>query len=481
MPKLHNIEKLTPNLSIGVQVGKGTQDIVSKGVWTARIKFSGQIAKFRSTKVKYGGGNEELKKQAIKRAYELLQPETEVYASGGDINKVYYAKRLLLNWEDFVIASVEDFEAYGTTTDIAGGRGHWTKPKWIKLKNNNIYLNAFLRSLDTSREESRRIESITKREWDTYDNWLQRNAIKYSPRRKALSVESRLRQITALRLFLSWCYEKEYIEDIPSIKRPSRGGVRGARERKRREILPEDYKNIVKYTREKYLEGGDIYQGYRDYQYLFHLWIMILANTGIRPPTGGTKHTLMKWGHVDFSDPERPLLLRPDEKLHTYAAIIMPNAVTYINELRTFYEEQRGMPCTKDDYIFRHTCDRKTAFGRWEVRKGDPVYSFRGQWVNMVETLGLAKKGDLQSERVSPSSLRAWFITSRLYADERVDILQLARATGTSVGQIEERYARLDTRRSYDWLSAGGHLSEGERKYEIINGTTYYVGHEKVE
>ena len=64
----------------------------------------------------------------------------------------------------------------------------------------------------------------------------------------------------------------------------------------------------------------------------------------------------------------------------------------------------------------------------------------------MVEALGLAEKGTAQSERVSPSSLRAWFITSRLYADERVDILQLARATGTSVGQIEERYARLDTR-----------------------------------
>jgi len=64
----------------------------------------------------------------------------------------------------------------------------------------------------------------------------------------------------------------------------------------------------------------------------------------------------------------------------------------------------------------------------------------------MVEALGLAEKGTAQSERVSPSSLRAWFITSRLYADERVDTLQLARATGTSVGQIEERYARLDTR-----------------------------------
>ena len=49
------------------------------------------------------------------------------------------------------------------------------------------------------------------------------------------------------------------------------------------------------------------------------------------------------------------------------------------------------------------------------------------------------------------------------------------------VGQIEERYARVDTRRSYDWLSARGHLSEGERKYEIINSTTYYGGHEKVE
>ena len=139
MPKLHNIEKLTPNLSIGVQVGIGTLDKDSKGVWTARIKFSGQQAKFRSTKVKYGGGNEELKKQAIKRAYELLQPETEVYASGGDINKVHYAKRLLIQWEDFIIAAVEDLESYGTTTDIDGGSGHWTRTRCVKLKHNNIF------------------------------------------------------------------------------------------------------------------------------------------------------------------------------------------------------------------------------------------------------------------------------------------------------------------------------------------------------
>ena len=478
MPKLHNIERLTPNLSIGVQVGLGTLDIESKGVWTARIKFSGQQAKFKTTKVKYGGGNEELKKQAIQRAYELLQPETETYASGGNIHRVHYATRSLKEWEDFVITAVEDHEKHGTQTDVEGGRGYWTRTKLIKLQNHNKYLDAFLKSLQKSPEEGRRLQSITNREWDTYDIWLQRNTSRLSSKRKTLSVETRLRLITIARLFLSWCYEKEYIDTVPKIKRPSRGGVKGARERMRREITPEDYTRIIEYTRNKYMEESDIFEGYRDYQYLFHLWILILANTGIRPPTGRTEHTLMKWEHVEFSDPERPLLLRPDEKSHTYAAIIMPNAVTYINELRSFYEEQRDMPCKKSDYLFRHTRDRKTELGSWEVRQGDPIYSFRKQWVNMVEALGLAEKGAPQSERVSPSSLRAWFITSRLYADDRVDILQLARATGTSVGQIEERYARLDTRRSYDWLSAGGYISEGKPKYEMINGTKYYVGKE---
>ena len=78
-----------------------------------------------------------------------------------------------------------------------------------------------------------------------------------------------------------------------------------------------------------------------------------------------------------------------------------------------------------------------------------------------------------QSERVSPTSLRAWFITQRLYSSDDVKIEFLARACGTSIGQIEARYLRLDMSRSYEYLSAGTYDAKGKTaQYE--NG--YYIG-----
>ena len=66
-----------------------------------------------------------------------------------------------------------------------------------------------------------------------------------------------------------------------------------------------------------------------------------------------------------------------------------------------------------------------------------------------------------QSERISPSSLRAWFITQRLYSDKNVKIELLARVTGTSIGQIEARYLRLDMDKNYEHLTAGGYDDGG--------------------
>ena len=475
MPTLLHKEKLTANLYIGVQVGKGTVDIDNNGVWTARIKFPGQAAKFKTTRVKYGGGNSELKKQAIRIAYELLSPETETVARGGNIHSRNYATYLLDLFRDDITAKADDNDRFGETHEVLGGRGLWNRRRLVKALNQINYLYGFFKSLEpisasNGQSTARQIETITNKDFDKLDRWLQEN-------QKQLNVESRLHVITELRHFLHWCYDKDYIKSVPSIKRPSRGGVRGARARMRREIEPDDYRRMIKHTRDKYLEESDIFEGYREYQYLFHLWILILANTGIRPPTSGQESTLIKWGHVDLSDKQTPILHRPDEKLHTYDAVIMPAAVIHFNSLRDFYENQRGMPCNDDDFVFRHTYDKVVRnTGKYLQAKGDPIYSFRKQWVNMVEALGLAEKGARQSERVSPSSLRAWFITSRLYADDKVDILQLARATGTSVSEIETRYARLDTKRSYEWLTAGGYNTEGEAIYETINGTKYYAG-----
>lgn len=481
MPKLHHKKVLTANLSLGVQVGFGTQDVENKGVWTARIKFPGQRAKYKTTKVPYAGGNETLFKEAQRVAYEILEPEANKYARGFDINDGNYVSVLIGQYQDEIEEHTEFNETGKEVYEVIGGRGYWNTRKLNKTKLHLKYLWDFCHSLDRNHKhhihKSPLIESITKKEWDTLDRWLQINE-------PQLGVETRLHVNTCARQFLAWCVDKEYIQAVPQIRRPSRGGIKGARERMRREITPEDYLRIVKHTRDAYQKQDEnLFENFRHYQYLFHCWVMILANTGIRPPTGATEHTLIKWEHVKDTgvNEDRPVLSRPDEKGHTYEAVIMPGAYHYFSALRSFYEAV-GMECKPQDYVFRHTWDNITEHKKVLWKRGDPIYAFRKQWVKMVEALGLAKKGAPQSERVSPSSLRAWFITQRLYADtaeqKPIDVLQLARATGTSVNQIEIRYARLDATRSYEYLTAGGYTTSKEPKYEFIDGVPYYVGRE---
>lgn len=451
MPKLLHKENLLESLTIGVQVGPGTSLVPENGVWTARIKFPGNPPVFKTTSIPYGRGALTLKQMAIKKALELHAPLAQRFSRGELVGSIKGAYRVLQDYDNWIWSGVKD----GKTVRVSGGRGVWNKRKYERSAYHRAYIREFLASLKR-KGSVLDIRDIGPRTWNTFDDWL-------SSKYPILSVPSRLHTITEVRHFLFWCYEQEILESVPSIARPHRGGVAEARKRMRREISVEEYNQMVAFTRAKYLEETS---PYRDYRYLFHLYILILANCGIRPPTSGLPSTLMYWKDLDFEDPSRPVINRPNEKGHSYTAILLPAAKDYVEALRRFYEEERGMPCRPQDPLFRHTEGE---------RRGEPILNFRRQWLQMIYALGLGKPGAPQSERVSPSSLRAFFITARLYAGE-VDILQLARATGTSVGQIEVRYARLDTRRSYEYLTAGAWMPTGVPQYQEIEGTKFYIG-----
>jgi len=471
MPKLLHKERMNNNLVLGVQeFANSRNEEYGGGVWTARIQVAGKTI-FRTTKVPYDNGSEFAKDKAKDIALSAWTAIRDTVEKGLDPKKIYRGSKLHTVYQDDVAEMVEVNEARilkGNTPmyEVIGGSGHWNKRRYKDFLPRAKVCHKFLQSIISKRPDNigmpASIDEISKRDLDGFDAWMRKHYPKYS-------VETRLKHITEMRHFLHWAYHKQYIEDVPSIKRPSRGGVQGMRSRMRKEITPEQYLEIVKYTRSRYMdESKDTAPVFRDHQYLFHLWILIMANTGIRPPTAGNLHTLIKWGHFDLG--EKPTLYR-EEKGHIYKALVMPSAKRFVEELKNFYEEQRGMPCLDEDYVFRHTETIYEQEGvRW--RRGDPIKSFKTQWAKMREELDLGN--------ITPSSLRAFFITQRLYSAEgKVDILQLAQACGTSVGQIEIRYARLETARSYDYLTAGAYLAEGkEAKYVTINGTKYYAGRE---
>ena len=496
MPSLKHKQRLNEHMVLGVQVGPGVTGTGYKdkdgnvrvrgaGVWTVKIKFPGEKELSRSTKVKYEENSISNLQQATRVAFEIFSGFSDRYGRGLKVTSANYVTTLLDNY----ISDVEEDTAHNESLKphqenakikMYGGWGVWNQRTYEFTEQMvRKYIRPFAKDRlpGLNREPVARIENIRKRDWDLLDSYLATN-------HPNLSIETRLKVISECRKFLHWCFQKQYIEDVPSIQRPQRMGKKGARERMRKEITEETYIRILDYTRDKYLDRTRS-EYHRDYSFLFHMWILLMANTGIRVPSGRTEHTLVKWEHITLPDDygEPAILLRPKEKTAPpYEAMIMPRAVRYVKALKEFYASKK-MSTTKG-YVFRHPHNmyhgkrHATNPGGIKIRRGDRLSSFRTQWVNMCKDLELHEFGTKdnpvpQSERISPSSLRAFFITQRLYADENMRIDLLAEHTGTSIDQIQKRYGRMNMERSYDFLSAGAYDDGGD---EIVTIDGYYAG-----
>ena len=468
MPQLSHQKALTTNLIIGVQVGKNVpNENGDRGVWTARFKFPSQRPKYKSTGVQYEGGSQVAEDLATQRAFELLTREAETYAAGLDINDVQYIVKVADDYLDEIDKRTKENEKLISQDrepiwDVEDGRGYWTNKRFKPTEQiHRLYLVPFFKQLAGHKKQPI-IQNIKERELDTFNSWMIENHPHCSP-------EYRLKMITAMRHIFRYAKRKGYVDSVPSVKRPQRTKLG----RKRRELTPDEYSAMIAYTRDRY-QDDTTNKTYKDYGYLFHLWILILANTGIRPPTSGEARTLIKWEDCDFHiDKTKPTLKRPDEKGHNYEAIVMPQSVVYWEELKDFYD-QRKIDTTEGP-IFKHPEDMVNRDGTYKWRKSDPIWSFKSQWDKMTTTLGLRERGRPQSENIVPSALRSWFITQRLYSDDNIRVEELSRATGTSVDVIMSHYYAMDTKKRYEALTAGGIDNQGLKRLYDKNG--YYIGH----
>ena len=494
MPTLHHQDKLNDYLYLGVQIGKGVTGKGYKtgagastnkgqGVWTARIKFPKQAVVYRSTGIKYSPEDEQGKRLAAQKAFTIFSTYSDKFSRGEDYTRVNYISNVSERYKAYVDKCSTENEVTLLTPNatpahrILGGKTYWTDIKArssLSLWKN--YLDGFVKQLPKQHKQdpSPVIERIDPRELDKLDDWI----VKRNP---LLAIETRLKIITELRHFLHWCYHERYIDSVHQVRRPERGGVQGARARMRKEITPEMYREMVDYTRARYMEK-DIDIGEKEYAYIFHLWFLIMSNCGIRVPTGGVDHTLVRWEHLKkttFKGKEQWTLKRT-EKLHTYEAIILEPSFVYWTALEKLYIKL-GIDTTKG-YVFCHPFDEyKNNKVDLNLKKGAPIKSFKARWETMCGQNGLGYnpasiqgQRTTQNQRVSPSSCRAWFITQRLYSSDDIKIELLARVCGTSIGQIEARYLRLDMARSYEYLSAGAYDARG--KLPVYDDDGYYVG-----
>ena len=484
--KLFDRHKINANLTLGVQRGYGTKDH-DKGVWTAVLWFPGYKAqKWRSTKVKYDGGSREAFEKARDIALGFYADNKRPAEDGLDDGTPSYAWKVANDYLEEIIAQTlanKDFKEKYPKLDppyqVKGGRGFWD-PKKLQQATGmvNNYVLPFFRTLRTNQPGKMgdpALAQITPQQLDRFSDFMREKDSTLAP-------STILKGITQIRHIYRYAYRKGLVDRIPNLERPKRN--MDARVRKR--ITEDIYLRMVDYTRKRYIEGGigrltylkngveelqtyDV-DTYKDYSYLFHLWILVLANTGIRPPTGGTEHTLIKWEHYIETD-EGAVLKRPDEKNHNYTAIVMPRAIRYFDALKRF-QEDRGIV---SDYVFAHPIDGNKSSRNWEA--GEPIGSFRGQWQTMLKELNLnAEKGAPQSERLVPSALRSFFITHRL-KDGNVNMERLALSTGTSIEEIMRHYYEFSTQAEYQKLIKGG-FQEIEKTKPVYDENGYYIGSE---
>ncbi len=493
MPKFHFQEKVNSNVKIGVQLRKAytPEELETKGKWSAIVRFTGmKEPHIESLGIRYANGAETYKYLAKKKAEEIGM---EVYQRNkkGDASEKAYIRILTAQWieETRILAEAnEDRKADGLPPihEIKGGRGYWDKrTHGIYQRICDNYLYGFYKTLKTGRDEAD-IRTIAPQDLDKITRYVLENPSReLRLKGRDASPSLILKIITVLRHIYRYAYEKKLVDGIPAIQRPKSQ----MKERARRVLEDKDYQRIIEWTRERYQsdeglgqfhyiddDGNKIIERvdtYRDYQYLFHLWILVIANCGIRPPTSGTEHTMMKWSHYHYDkDRNMAVLDRPNEKGHSYKAAILPHAIPYWDALRKF-QEDRGI-YRPDGYVFAHPIGMEKRSRGW--KKGEPIKNFRKQWKTMLEELGLdAPSNALGKDRITPYSLRSYFITKRLEEGD-VQIHKLANSTGTSYDVIMAHYYKFATEKEYANLVKGDYTRDTKLKPQY-NKDGYYIGH----
>jgi len=480
MPKLLHVEKVGVGVSIGVLQGNGIVDTDYAGTWYARLKYERKPVKTVATGIAWQGGDAAQKEKAKAAAIELWGEQYH-QTQTGKADKTHHLKALTDEYVREVVRLADENEndkraGRPPRNEVKGGRGyHSTKSASATISIVNKYVLPFWNSLCQGKRKDISIHNVTPQTLDTIADFCRGIEPTLSP-------SQILKVITQIRHIYRFAYSQETISIIPQIARPKAQ----MKERARRELTDEEHRQITEWTRARYLDEGTMGQiqaasklgevsitavdTYRDYAYLFHLWCRVLLMSGIRPPTGGTDSTLMRWEDykeypIEIEGKEQTAAtLHREEKNHSYDAAILPDGIFYFRELKRFQEE-RGI---ESKYIFAHPIDDP----RW--RKGDPIKNFRKQWDTMMKALGFNEGATLQKDRITPSAFRSYYITARLKYGG-VDIGKLALAAGTSTDVIYQHYYKFSTEAELPELTVGGFYGETRLEAERQEGTGYYI------
>ena len=435
--KLWHMEEVATGVKIGVN---------AHGVWCARIYSYDPSTKkdstqSPSTKIKYEEGNRKNKNAARNKAVAMAAEIAPLIGKTLNPFKKHIIKDIAQEWTDLVSKLAEENEALKSKGkqpkhEVYGGKPNkfWTANRIETVKRNNDYLAEFWATLP-----HQDIKKITNKDLDGLNEWA---------KGKDWSASQIIKLITQTRMVWRYARDKDFVDFIPSPRRPSED----LKALSRRKLKQEEYEKMVEYTRERY-QQPKLSDRARDSYLQFHCWLLICASTGIRPPSGEKNAIRYKYYSVNKKkgNKETRFLVRPDEKeLPEYTAMVMPSGFKAFDMLEELYKSRAMWPT---EFVFAHTHSKKATANSAGYEVGDPILCYKKQWAHLLANTGLATKETAQNKRLAPYSLRGYFITRRMEQHHILRTSTIADITGTSERMINQTYENKSTVRAAERLA----------------------------
>jgi len=220
----------------------------------------------------------------------------------------------------------------------------------------------------------------------------------------------------------------------------------------KRDILEEsEYEELMKWMQYKYLRETGISEKERVVRSLFHKYIGILYNSGMR----SSECLNLRWSDIGINplDNEEQKKVNRLIKIHFTKSktgrsreIVAPIAVR-LDAIKRDYKKLGIVP-ELDDFIFQNPAT--TRRGK-NIPFGIPFAEKRLKKV-LVDS-GLQKKLDESGRKITLYSSRHFYCTMRL--QHGVSMEKLALNMGTSLEYIQSTYSHMQTRRNTEELTKG--------------------------
>ena len=287
------------------------------------------------------------------------------------------------------------------------------------------------------------IDNITPADYQAFYEWIDSETGKKSNRSNITNYNVALNRIFDIAVKNGWMGATQ----VPALKN------KGAKGERRADFSIDEYRHMGRALREwvKKDGGKEIVRQIRE---LLRDYVLILANTGLRP---GKESNNLKWKHINWyvdKDGEKYIHLVVDGKTGKRNVIARHNVHQYLERIQSRFEDLAQysfddlLKAKVDEYVFR-------------LRNGKRTTGLGQNFEQFLRENNLLENSQGQNRVLY--SLRHTYATFALLRGNNISIHDLAKNMGTSIGMIEQHYSHLTTLLRADDL-AGTRLIKKHKK-----------------